>query len=90
MARKYLEDKDGSVYHLDRIAALQPAPIKGDRTDQQKVTHFNTIIHTEGGAVIHTSIPFDTARKVVLSGWAPPAPAQEQQQDQEPPHVPQD
>lgn len=79
MTRKYIEDQDGAVFHLDRIAGIQPAPIKGDRTDQQKVTHVNTIVHTEGGAVLHTSIPFAAARKAVLEAWAP-APVQQLQQ----------
>lgn len=76
MAKKVLEDtKDGAVYHLDHVAALQPAPIKGDRTDQYKVTHVNTIIHTVGGAVLHTAIPFDEAREFVDAAWADELPA---------------
>lgn len=85
MARKYLEDKEGGVYHLDRIAAIQAAPIKGDRNDQQKVTHVNTIIHTEGGAVIHTAIPFDVARKAALAVWDPAPVQQSKPADDNPP-----
>lgn len=84
MARKYLEDKEGGIYHLDRIAAIQAAPIKGERTDQQRVTHVNTIIHTEGGAVLHTAIPFDVARKEALAAWdAKPVQQQKPADDQQ-------
>lgn len=79
MAKRVLEDtsKDGGggVYHLDRIAAVVPAPIKGDRTDQTKVTHINTILHTAGGAVLHTAIPFEVAKQAALDAWNDVAPA---------------
>jgi hypothetical protein len=59
----------GGIYPLDRVGGLQAAPIKGDRNDQQKVTHVNTIILFTAGGVVHTVIPWEEAKKVALEEW---------------------
>jgi hypothetical protein len=65
---KLLKDASG-IYNLDHIGSIHPLPIKGDKTDQSKVTATNTMIAMNGGQVHHTAIPWSAAAAIAEDYW---------------------
>jgi hypothetical protein len=65
---KLLKDASG-IYNLDHVGSIHPIPIKGDKNDQNKVTAVFTAIHTNGGQVHQTTIPWVAASAIASDYW---------------------
>jgi hypothetical protein len=72
MSKRVFEDPSG-LYRLECAVAIHPLIVKGDRSDQTKVTDTHTAISTIGGQTIHTHIPYDQARQAFLELFDPDA-----------------
>lgn len=59
MGRQWLEDINGALFRISEITSVTPLPIKGDRSDQTKVTAVHTALTTTGGHTHTTTLPFD-------------------------------
>jgi hypothetical protein len=71
---KLLKDSSG-IYNLDQVASLHPINIRGDKTDQNRITGVNTAISTVGGQTHQTEIPWAAASAIALDYWKAGAPA---------------